>query len=126
VNPYGDRGGGEQISYLRPDLMTQRQVGSRPDFIRQHPDGWVIRIVAAPRAKRSAFLGFHGGVPRVAVAAPPTDGLANEELVRFMAAFLGVPKQSIQLLRGDSSKYKSLLIRATSGELVIGTFLRSE
>jgi uncharacterized protein (TIGR00251 family) len=106
--------------------MIQRNADPLPDFVKQHPDGWVIRIVAAPRAKRSAFVGLHGGVPRVAVAAPPSDGQANEELVRFMAEFLGVPKQSIQLLRGGSSKYKSLLIRAASRELVIGAFLRSE
>jgi hypothetical protein len=105
--------------------MIQRDAYPLPGFIKEHPDGWLIRIVAAPRAKRSSFVGLHAGVPRIAVAAPPTDGRANEELVDFLADFLGIPKQSIQILRGDSSKYKSLLIRGASRELLVEAFLHT-
>lgn len=103
--------------------MTQHDVAPLPDFIKRDPDGLVIRIVAAPRAKRSRFVGFHGGVPRVAVAAPASKGRANEELVRFLAELLQVPRQSVQLLRGESSKYKSILIHGASREKVVCAFI---
>jgi uncharacterized protein (TIGR00251 family) len=102
--------------------MTEKKSNALPTFINQHPNGWVIQIVAAPRAKRSRFVGLHGGVPRIALAAPPTDGRANEELTRFMAEFLEVPRQSIQLLRGDSSKHKRLLVCGVSGEALSRAF----
>jgi uncharacterized protein (TIGR00251 family) len=95
-------------------MMTEKQSDTLPTFIKQHPDGWVIEIIAAPHAKRSRFVGLHGGVPRIAVAAPPTDGRANEELTLFIAEFLEIPRQSIQLLRGDSSEHKSLLVCGVS------------
>jgi uncharacterized protein (TIGR00251 family) len=104
--------------------MIETDSDGLPAFIKQHPQGWMIQIIATPRAKRSSFVGLHGGVPRVAVAAPPIDGRANEELTRFMAEFLRVPKQSIQLLRGDSSKHKSLLIRGASRGEVVSAFSR--
>ena len=102
--------------------MAQDSSNSPPSFIKKHPQGWVIQVVAAPRAKRSSFVGLHGGAPRISVAAPPTDGKANQELVRFLAEFLDVAKQSIQLLRGDSSKHKNLLISGVTLEALCKAF----
>ena len=42
-----------------------------------------------PRAKRSEVVGRHGDAIKVRLAAPPVDGAANEELVRFLAEALG-------------------------------------
>lgn len=102
--------------------MTQDSANSLPLFIKKHSQGWVVQVVVAPRAKRSSFLGFHGGLPRISVAASPIDGRANEELMRFIAELLGVANQSIQLLRGDSSKYKSLLIMGVPEETICKAF----
>jgi uncharacterized protein (TIGR00251 family) len=102
--------------------MPEKESDDLPGFIKPHPNGWMIQIIAAPRAKRSKFIGLHGGFPRIAVAAPPTDGRANEELTRFMAELLKVPRQSIQLLRGDSSKHKSILVHGVSPEALTRAF----
>ncbi len=96
--------------------------GTLPPFIKKHPQGWAIQVMAAPRAKRSAFVGLHGGIPRISVAAPPADGRANQELTRFMAEYLGVSKQSIQLLRGDTSKHKTLIVSGVSSDDIVRAF----
>ncbi|CAG2068347.1 unnamed protein product, partial [Timema podura] len=49
----------------------------------------------------------------VQIAAPPLEGEANVELVKFMAAVLGVRKSDVSLDRGSRSKQKTLLVTAS-------------
>ncbi len=82
-----------------------------PPYLQHHRDGLVLRIVAAPRAKKSRIMGLHDGLPRIALAAPPLDGRANEALVDFISKLTKLPKRDVEVLRGDTSKRKSLLLR---------------
>lgn len=63
-------------------------------------------VHAKPRAKKSAVLGVANEELDMALAAPPVDGAANEELVRALANVLGLPKRAIVLVRGESSRHK--------------------
>lgn len=65
-----------------------------------------IEIHAKPRASKSALRGVKGGALEVALAAPPVDGAANEELVRFLAAALGIARRDVRLLRGEGARTK--------------------
>jgi uncharacterized protein (TIGR00251 family) len=47
---------------------------------------------------------------RIRLAAPPVDGAANNELVRFIADALSVPRAAIRLVSGQSSRSKVVLI----------------
>ena len=84
-----------------------------PAWAEKHPDGFLIRIQAQPKASRTECVGPHGEPPRlkVRVAAPPVDGEANAELIRFMAKTVGLPKSKLELLRGETSKSKDVLCR---------------
>ena len=42
--------------------------------------------------------------------AAPVDGKANAELVRFLADSLGCPRADVALLRGQTSRLKSLSV----------------
>ncbi|MFM7218223.1 MAG: DUF167 domain-containing protein [Flavobacteriales bacterium] len=44
----------------------------------------------------------------VRLAAPATEGLANEELVKFIAAILKVPRSTVKLIKGHTSRIKCL------------------
>lgn len=46
------------------------------------------------------------GALEVALAAPPVDGAANEELVRLLAKVLGIPKRAVRIATGEGSRYK--------------------
>ena len=50
-----------------------------------------ISVRVHPRAKRSAVTGRLGDAYKVALAAPPVDGKANDECIRFLAEVAGVP-----------------------------------
>ncbi|MBS2015525.1 MAG: DUF167 domain-containing protein [Deltaproteobacteria bacterium] len=68
-----------------------------------------IAVHAKPRAKASRIVAV-GDVVEVALAAPPVDGAANDELIRFLSEVLEVPKSSITLVRGQSSRHKQLSV----------------
>ena len=70
------------------------------------PRGVRITVTAKPRARRSAVHGFRNDALVLALAATPTDGQANDELVAFLARILGVPRSSVAIARGTSSRHK--------------------
>ena len=77
----------------------------------------VVRVT--PNARRSEVLDWGSDekgrpVLMVKLAAPPVDGKANTELVRFLADVFGCPKSQVQLLRGEGSRQKVLEVPADS------------
>jgi uncharacterized protein (TIGR00251 family) len=47
---------------------------------------------------------------KVRLTAPPVDGAANEALVALLAERLGIPKRAIQIVRGATSRQKTVEI----------------
>lgn len=72
--------------------------------------GLRLRIHAQPGAKRSEAAGLHGDALKVRLQAPPVEGRANEELIRFLAKRLGCRRQQINLVSGESSREKVVVI----------------
>ena len=68
--------------------------------------GFFLRVRVKPRASRSRVLGERAGELEVAVAAPPVDGKANEELVRVLAEHFDVPKSSLSIEKGETGRSK--------------------
>jgi uncharacterized protein (TIGR00251 family) len=68
----------------------------------------LLDIKAVPGASKSRIAGISAGRIRVAIAAAPEDGKANEELRSFLAKSFGIPKKSIPLKAGEKSRLKTL------------------
>lgn len=81
------------------------------DWFSVTAQGIVLKIQAQPKASRSEVMGLHGTPSRlkIRIAAPPVDGEANEELVRFLKKLLRGPGVRISLLKGSTSKIKEVL-----------------
>lgn len=77
-----------------------------------HDGGCLLHVVVTPNAPRTAADGLHDGCLRVRLHAPPVDGKANAALQAWLAAELGLPKRSVQLLRGQTSRRKQWAISA--------------
>lgn len=77
-----------------------------------------FRVRVAPRASRSAAAGEHEGALRVRVAAPPVDGAANDELTRFLARALGLPRSAVEILSGHTSRTKLVRARGATAQQV--------
>lgn len=79
-------------------------------------DGAVgLRVRAKPQARRSAILGVEQGALVVALAAPPHDGRANQELLRLFARLANIPLRQVELVAGASGRYK--LVRISGVEI---------
>jgi uncharacterized protein (TIGR00251 family) len=74
----------------------------------------VLTLHVQPGAKRTEVSGAHGDALKVKLAAPPVDGKANAELLRFLAEAFGVPLRNVTLLRGETSRAKVVRIEAPS------------
>jgi uncharacterized protein (TIGR00251 family) len=77
-------------------------------------DGVVFEVLAKPRASKSGVRGAKDGTLEVAIAAPPIDGEANEELVRFLAKAFGVAKRDVAIERGENGRHKRVHIARIS------------
>ena len=65
-----------------------------------------IAIKVHPRAKRTAITGRLGEAYKVDLKAPPVDGKANAECIRFFADLLGVPRNAVRLVQGAADRLK--------------------
>jgi len=63
-----------------------------------------------PAARRSGIAGVHGDALKIRLAAPPIEGKANAELVRFLAESFDVPARHVTLVRGEASRDKVVRI----------------
>lgn len=63
-----------------------------------------------PGAKRTEAVGEHGGRLKLKIAAPPVDNKANAHLLAWLAAQLRVPKSSVRLVRGETSRQKTVAV----------------
>jgi uncharacterized protein (TIGR00251 family) len=68
--------------------------------------GIALRLRVQPRASRTEMVGTLGDELKIRVAAPPVGGEANEELVRFLAKRLGVPRSAVTIVSGSGSRSK--------------------
>ena len=73
-----------------------------------------LTIHVVPRASRSEVVGLHGDAIKIRIAAPPVDGSANEEVVRFLAATLGVPTREVRIASGAGGRRKIVEIVGVS------------
>jgi len=75
-----------------------------------HGTGCLLHVAVTPNAPRTQTDGLHDGCLRVRLHASPVDGKANDALVAWLAAELGLPKRGVRLLRGDTARRKALTI----------------
>ena len=68
----------------------------------------VVHVV--PRARTTEVVGRHGDALKIRLAAAPMDGAANDELVRFLAEQLGVPRAAVTIAAGHTGRRKTVKI----------------
>lgn len=76
-----------------------------------------------PRARTTAVAGTHGDAVKIRVAAPPVDGAANAELVRFLAARLNVPAARVAIVGGAGGRRKTVAVEGMDADKIQRTLL---
>lgn len=67
-----------------------------------------------PGARKSELAGESAGRLRVRLMAPPVEGKANRELLRFLARALELKKNRVRLVSGERSREKTVLLEGVS------------
>jgi len=78
-----------------------------------------ISLRVYPNASRNESVGFTDGVLRVKISAPPIRGKANRELIAFLSRLLGVGKDSVNIIKGHTTRNKVVAIDGLSREEVM-------
>ncbi|MGC9034228.1 MAG: DUF167 domain-containing protein, partial [Verrucomicrobiia bacterium] len=79
----------------------------------QQADSLRISLKVQPRAsKNKLFLPEDNNTEfvKITITAPPVDSEANNKLIDFLSDILDIPKSSIQIVKGHTSKIKLVAI----------------
>ncbi|ASJ09159.1 hypothetical protein A3L11_07920 [Thermococcus siculi] len=87
-------------------------------FVKETKDGVLLLIHVQPKAKKNVIEGVDEwrGRLKVRIAAPPVEGKANKEVIKFFSKLLGA---DVSIVRGETSREKDLLIKGLSAEEVL-------
>ena len=77
-------------------------------MIKETSDGLLIRIKIVPNSSKNDLI-IENEFIKVKVTAQPIENKANKALVEFLSKRFKVPKTSIEIVKGDTSKEKTLL-----------------
>lgn len=68
----------------------------------------IFNVRVIPRAKQNSITTDADGTIRVHTTTAPTDGKANDAVVRMLAKHFDVPKSAINIIRGQTSHNKTI------------------
>lgn len=95
-------------------------------FCREDSTGVLLHLHVIPNARKTEIIGIHGECLKIKIQAPPVDGKANDEIIRFFSKLLKIPKARIYFENGETSKSKILRcenLQAESLSLILKEFL---
>ena len=79
-------------------------------MIREVSEGLVIKVKIVPNSSKNDII-LEEEFIKVKVTAQPIENKANKALIEFLSKRFKIPKTSIEILKGDTSKEKTLLLR---------------
>ena len=86
--------------------------------IHETVDGVTFAIKVHPRAKKNAITGELGDALKVSLTTPPVEGRANQACIEFFAKLLKVPRSSVTIASGQSSRNKVIRIAGVTEQYV--------
>ena len=84
--------------------------------IRETAVGVTFAIKVRPRARKNAITGELGDALKLALTAPPVDGRANEACIEFLANLLDVPRSSVTIASGETSRNKVIRVAGMTAD----------
>jgi uncharacterized protein (TIGR00251 family) len=93
--------------------------------VHQTPTGVSFAIKVHPRAKKNAISGEAADALKLSLTAPPIDGRANEACIEFFANLLDVPRSSVTIASGETSRRKVIRVAGLSADEVRRRLIRS-
>lgn len=86
--------------------------------LQETADGAVLQIQVQPRSSRNQLVGLQGDALKVKLTSPPVEGAANKACCAYFAKLFGIAKSSVELIAGDKSRQKRVLLRGLDAATV--------
>ena len=86
--------------------------------VKESPKGVSFAVKVHPRAKKNAITGTVAGALKVALTAPPVEGRAKQAVIEFFADFFEIPRSSVSIASGETSRNKVVRLIGMSAEQV--------
>ncbi len=82
-------------------------------------DGVLLTVKLQPRASKNEIGAALGDELRIKVTAPPVDAAANQALIELLADTLNCSRGQVKLVRGQTSRHKTIRLHGLSIEAVV-------
>lgn len=82
--------------------------------IKESASGVTFDVRVHPRARKNAITGVVGDALKLALTAPPVDGKANQAVIEFFADLFAIPRSSVTIASGETSRNKVVRISGLS------------
>lgn len=82
--------------------------------IHESAGGASFAVKVHPRARKNAITGTLGDALKVALTAPPVEGKANQAVIEFFADLFEIPRSSVTIASGETSRNKVIRISGLS------------
>ena len=90
-----------------------------PSFLRETTGGTLLSVKLQPRASKNEIGAPLGDELKIKVTAPPVDAAANQALIELLAEKLDCPRGRVELIRGQKSRHKTLLLHGFKPDEVL-------
>ena len=88
-------------------------------FLRETSGGTLLSVKLQPRASKNEIYSPLGDELKIKVTAPPVDAAANQALVEFLADKLDCSRGKVELLRGQTSRHKTIMLHGFKPEEIL-------
>ncbi|MDF7807376.1 DUF167 family protein [Pontiellaceae bacterium B12219] len=80
-------------------------------------DSIILNIRVVPRASKDGLAGLLGDALKIRIQAPPVDGKANAYLIKFLSKHWKIPRNSLEILSGETGRNKRVRIFNPTDEI---------
>jgi uncharacterized protein (TIGR00251 family) len=87
-------------------------------WYKENKNGLTLNIYVVPRSSKSEIVGIYNDCLKIKLKSPPVDNAANEELIKFLAEKLNIPKRSIEIIKGHAQKKKIISLSSCNLALI--------
>lgn len=98
---------------------NQFSQGGGQAYVQEVAEGTLVRIHVQPRSSKSEICGMHGDRLKLRIQSPPVDGAANRECKKILAKLFKIPKSSLHLKSGVSSREKTFFLEGVKYEDIV-------
>lgn len=85
--------------------------------MKETKDGVIFSLRISPNASKNEIIKDDLGI-KVKITAQPIDGKANKALIEYLSKYFKIPKSYFEILKGETSKDKTLLIKNIDSEKI--------